>query len=265
MKIAVAGKGGSGKTTVSGTLARSLAADGYDVVAIDDDDNPNLAYTLGVPRDEAVAPLPGGLLERVETVDGESDVALTASPEAIIDDHATTAPDGVRLLQVGEVEAGSGCFCGAHATGSTLLSSLAADRDAVTIMDMVAGVEHLAISTAKDVDVMLVVVEPYYKSLETGRQTQTLAAELGIPEVTVVANKVRDEADRQAIEEYCTEHDLDITAVVPFDDAIRHADQAGTAPIDYDPDAPSIRAIHDLAADLVQDHGTRPHRPDATD
>jgi len=261
MKVAVSGKGGSGKTTVSGTLARLLADDDYDVLAIDDDDDPNLAFTLGVPRDQEVPPLPGGLLERVETADGETEVQLTKSPQEIIDDHGVDAPGAVRLLQVGKVEAGSGCFCGAHATGSHVLSSLVEDRDEVTIMDMVAGVEHLAIATAEAVDVMLVVVEPYYKSLETGRMTQELAAELGIPEVKVVANKVRDDSDREAIEAYCDEHDLEIAAVVPFDDAVRRADQEGAAPIDHDPDAPSIRAVRELAEDLLQRHGKRPTRP----
>jgi CO dehydrogenase maturation factor len=250
MKVAVSGKGGSGKTTVSGTLARLFATNEYDVLAIDDDDNPNLSFTLGVPREQEVPPLPGDLLKRVETAGGETELELTTSPEEIIDEQGIEAPDGVKLLKVGEVEAGSGCFCGAHATGSHVLSSLVEDRDEVTIMDMVAGVEHLTISTAKDVDVMLVVVEPYYKSLETGRQTQELAAELGIPEVKVVANKVRDETDREAIESYCDDHDLEIAAVIPFDDAIRHADQDGTAPVDYDPDAPSVHAIRELADDL---------------
>lgn len=113
MKVAVSGKGGSGKTTVSETLARSLAADGCDVLANDDDDNPNLRFTLGIPRGAAVRPLPGDLLGRVEADDGESARALTATPDEIVDEHGVEARGGVRLLEVDEVEAGSGCYCGA--------------------------------------------------------------------------------------------------------------------------------------------------------
>lgn len=252
MKIAVSGKGGSGKTTVSGTLARSLAADGYDVLAIDDDENPNLPLTLGVPRDEEVPPIPGDLLSRVETPEGEKTLELAKSPQEIIDDYGTIAPGGVKLLKMGEVDhAASGCMCSAHATAREVLSSVVEDRNEVTVMDMVAGVEHLGRGTAKHVDVLLVVVEPYYKSMETGRRTKDLAADLGIPDVRVVANKVRDDNDYEAIEEFCADHDLDITAVVPFDDAIRHADQEGVAPIDYDPDSEAVDAIRDLAANLV--------------
>jgi CO dehydrogenase maturation factor len=255
MKVAVSGKGGSGKTTVSGTLARSFAREGYDVLAIDDDENPNLALTLGVPREQEVSPIPGDLLKRVETPEGDTELELAKSPGQIIDDYGTAAPDDVQLLKMGEVEhAGSGCMCGAHATAREVLSEVVEDRDEVTVMDMVAGVEHLGRGTAQDVDTLLVVVEPYYKSLETGRRTKELADELEIPDVRVVANKVRDDHDREAIEEFCADHDLEIAAVVPFDDAIRRADQDGIAPIDHDEDAEGVRAIRELADDLLATH-----------
>ncbi|MEF8819691.1 MAG: AAA family ATPase [Haloferacaceae archaeon] len=255
MKVAVSGKGGSGKTTVSGTLARALATESYDVLAIDDDENPNLALTVGVPREQSVPPVPNDLLERVELPDGETELQLRESPQEVIDNHGTAAPDGVTLLKMGEVDhAGSGCMCRAHSTAREVLSGVVETRDEVTVMDMVAGVEHLGRGTTKDVDVLLVVVEPYYKSLETGRRTRDLAAELGIPDVKVVANKVRDESDRAAIEEFCANNDLSITAVVPYDDAVRHADQDGTAPYDYDPDAPAVTAVADLADDLLSTH-----------
>lgn len=255
MKIAVSGKGGSGKTTVSGTLARSFARTGNDTLAIDDDDNPNLALTLGIPREETVEAIPGDLLKRIETPSGEMELELSKTPQQIIDDYAAEAPDGVDMLKMGEVDhAGSGCMCSAHATAREVLSSIVEDRDEVTVMDMVAGVEHLGRGTAQDVDTLLVVVEPYYKSLETGRRTKDLAEELDIPDIRVVANKVRDDRDREAIEEFCADNDLEIAAVVPFDDTIRHADQKGSAPIDYDPDAPGPRSIQDLADDLLGSH-----------
>ena len=255
MKVAVSGKGGSGKTTVSGTLSRAFADEGYDVLALDDDENPNLALTLGIPREREVPPIPGDLLQRVELPDGETELELAKSPDEIIEDYGADAPDGVKLLKMGEVDhAGSGCMCRAHSTAREVLSDVVEDREEVTVMDMVAGVEHLGRGTAKDVDVLLVVVEPYYKSLETGRRTRDLARELDIPEVCVVANKVRDDADREAIEEFCSDNDLEITAVVPFDDAVRRADQEGTAPFDHDPESPAVRAVRELADDLLSTH-----------
>jgi CO dehydrogenase maturation factor len=252
MKVAVSGKGGSGKTTISGTLARAFAQREYDVLAIDDDENPNLALTLGIPRDRDVPPVPGDLLKRVETPGGETELELAKTPQEIVEDYGADAPDGVRLLKMGEVDhAGSGCMCRAHSTAREVLSSVVEEREEVTVMDMVAGVEHLGRGTAKDVDTLLVVVEPYYKSMETGRRTKGLAAELDIPDVRVVANKVHDEADREAIEDFCADHDMAIAASVPYDDAIRYADQSGDAPIDYDPDAESVGVIRELADELL--------------
>jgi CO dehydrogenase maturation factor len=255
MKIAVSGKGGSGKTTVSGTLSRVLAAQDYDVLAIDDDENPNLSLTVGIPREKEVPPIPGDLLQRVELPSGETELELVDSVEEIINNYGVAAPDGIQLLKMGEVDhAGSGCMCSAHSTAREVLSNIVEKREEVTIMDMVAGVEHLGRGTTKDVDILLVVVEPYYKSLETGRRTRDLAEELGIPEIKVVANKVRDDQDRDAIEEFCENNDLEITSIVPFDDSIRRADQQGTAPYDHDKQAPAMTAVRELAEDLVSEH-----------
>lgn len=120
----------------------------------------------------------------------------------------------------------------------------AEDRDVV--VDMEAGVEHLSRGTVRHVDRLLVVIEPYFRSLETGRRTVELANELGIPRVEVVANKVRDEADRSALREFCDTRGLEVVAEVPYDDALRDAERAGSAPLDFDPDMPSIRAIRPL-------------------
>ncbi len=257
MKVAVSGKGGSGKTTLSGTLARSFAAEDFDVVAIDDDENPNLAMTLGIPRQESVAPVPSDLLKRVETAGGDSKLELTKNPDEIIEDHGVTAPGGVQLLKMGEVDhAGSGCMCRAHSTAREVLSEVVDTRDEVVIIDMVAGVEHLGRGTAKDVDVLLVVVEPYFKSLETGSRTMDLAAELGIPDVRIVANKVRDEEDRAAIEEFCAQHDLEIAGTIPYDRDIMRADQEGEAPYDFAENGDGIAAVAGLAADIRSAYDT---------
>ena len=95
MKLAVAGKGGSGKTSISGTMARLLARSGRHVLAIDGDSNPNLALTLGIPPDsiDQLPTLPRGLLERTE-----EGPRLTRTLEELCDSHSLHAPDGVTLL-----------------------------------------------------------------------------------------------------------------------------------------------------------------------
>lgn len=247
MKIAVAGKGGSGKTTVAGTLARAFAATGYDVLAIDVDDDPNLGVSLGVPPDE-VTPLPDHFVQQVETPEGEIPFELSTSAQELVDEHGSPAPGGVMLLTAGSVEAGSGGFTMYHVTVRIVLSSLTEDHDEVTIVDLPNGYEHFGLGTATDVDVLLAIAEPSSPSLETVRKTTELAAELDIPAVRVIANKVRTDRDRATVEAYCTDHDLEIAAVIPDDIVIRQAERDGTAPMDVDADSPGVSVMSELAA-----------------
>lgn len=108
MRLAIAGKGGTGKTTIAGTLARVLAQNGRRVLAIDADTNPNLATTLGVEQDSArtITTLPRNLMERQTAEDGSTKQVFTASPDDVIEQYGTAAPDGVRLLVMGRVDHG---------------------------------------------------------------------------------------------------------------------------------------------------------------
>lgn len=121
----------------------------------------------------------------------------------------------------------------------------------VTVLDMEASIEHLTRGTVRNVDALLVVTEPYYRSLETAGRTVPLARELGLERVWVLANKVRDERDEAAIREYCTRHGFELLGVVPFDDAVAEADRLGRALIDFLPTAPAVQAIETLADRLV--------------
>lgn len=114
------------------------------------------------------------------------------------------------------------------------------------VVDMEAGVEHLSRGTVRHVDRLLVVIEPYFRSLETGKRTVELGRELGIPRVEIVANKVRDDADREAIRTFCAARGFEIVTEVPYDDALRDAERSGAAPLDFDPDMPAIRALRPL-------------------
>ena len=107
MKLAVAGKGGSGKTSISGTMARVLARDGHSVLAIDGDSNPNLALTLGIPagRMSELPTLSRDMIERTE----EGAVHLKSTLEEICATHSLEGPDGVSLLVMANPEhAGTG-------------------------------------------------------------------------------------------------------------------------------------------------------------
>jgi CO dehydrogenase maturation factor len=120
----------------------------------------------------------------------------------------------------------------------------------ITIVDMEAGLEHLSRGTARHVDTLLVILEPYYKALETARRAAQLGRELGVRRILGVANKIRDDADAAAVREFAVAHALSVAVQVPFDDRLRKADLEGRAPIDV-LDSPAVTAITALAAMLT--------------
>jgi CO dehydrogenase maturation factor len=128
-----------------------------------------------------------------------------------------------------------------------VLNGLVAETARTTIVDLEAGLEHLSRGTARHVDTLLIVGEPYFKSLETASRSFALARDLGIRRIGMVANKVRTPRDEASVREFADRHGLAVEGVVPFDDAVQAADEHGAALIDYRPAAPSVAAIRRLA------------------
>ena len=254
MKIAAVGKGGSGKTTITGTLARILAEDGIKVLAIDGDPNPNLALTLGIKREQAdrIKNIPASLMAVKEDDDGKRQLYMTASEDEVLREYGTTAPNDIKLIIMGhppDGSAGSGCMCASHRAVRGLISEMTGYGEH-TITDMEAGLEHLKRGTAGNVDTMLIVAEPYYRSLEAAGRTWSLANELAIPFVYVVANKVRNASDKAAIEEFCSSHEMPIIGFVPTEEQFMEAERHAQAPFDFAPDCAGTNAIRDIAAKL---------------
>jgi CO dehydrogenase maturation factor len=248
VRIAMAGKGGAGKTTISATLARLLARSGGTVVGLDADSNPNLATALGLPEDQIVGALPSALVSRRQ--DGP---ALTESIEAVLEAYTTAGPDGVRIALMGmPAHAGEGCLCSAHATISAVLADLGDHRDVTTIVDLEASPEHLSRGTARHVDVLALVTEPYYRSLETTRRLARLASELPIPRITAVANKVRSADEASAVAEFCRRHEIDLLGTVPWSADVVDADVARVPLLDSAPDGEVVAAIAELAPRLLE-------------
>lgn len=252
MRIALAGKGGAGKTTIAATLARLLVAR-MPVVAVDADSNPNLATALGIAAgaQAGAGGLPSGLVSR-----RQGGPALTESLEAVLDKHSVATADGVRLVLMGSpAHAGEGCLCSAHATVSALLADLEGHPEVAAVIDMEASPEHLSRGTARNVDSLLLITEPYYRSLEAARRLADLARELPIAGIAVVANKVRSEQDREAIEEFCDRHSLPLVAAVPRSEAVVDCDVARVPLIDHvragGDGAEVVAAVEDVAAHVL--------------
>jgi CO dehydrogenase maturation factor len=148
-------------------------------------------------------------------------------------------------------------MCRAHATVRGLIGELVnseeqgrgAQRD--VIVDMEAVLEHLSRGTGRHLSRFVATIEPYYRSMEIARRVGELAGEMGIEDVLAVANKVRDDGDRQAIGEFCEKHGLRLVGEIPYDPSLIAAEREGSTPIDYVPDGPAVSAIRKLAETLV--------------
>ena len=123
--------------------------------------------------------------------------------------------------------------------------------DDVTILDMEASIEHLTRGTVRNVDALLVVTEPYYRSIETAGRIVPLARDLGLEHVWIVANKVRTERDEAAIREFCDRRGFEIVATIPFDERVTEADQQGQSLIDVAPNSAAVAAVGAVADVLV--------------
>ncbi|GFO96221.1 cobyrinic acid ac-diamide synthase [groundwater metagenome] len=230
IKIAISGKGGVGKTTLSGTLARLLARKGYDVLAIDADPSMNLASALGIKNP------PQPLTEFTELIDeragGPAGVfKLNPRVDDIVDKFGVKGPDNVKLLVLGTVErGGSGCMCPASSFLKALMRHVLLKTNSVVILDMEAGVEHLGRGTTRGIDIMLIVVEPGARSIETAGRIVELARQIDIRKFGAVINKAG--GDTKGIADKLKGYGIEVLGVIPYDTALVQADMESIAPID---------------------------------
>ena len=240
MKVAITGKGGVGKTTLSATLARLYAAEGRTVLCADVDPDANLGLALGLTEEEVNAIVPISKMrslieERTGATKDNLFYKLNPQVSDIPDTYAKEV-NGVKLLVMGTVETGgSGCVCPEHVMLKAVLSALSFRKDDVVIMDMEAGLEHLGRGTASVMDQFIVVVEPGARSIQTYEKVRQLAADIGIHQVRVVGNKIRDDADRQFIESRIPAED--ILDFISYNAEVIDADRNGLSPYDVSPKA----------------------------
>ena len=230
IKLAVSGKGGVGKSTVAAMFAHLAVADGLRVLAIDADPDANLAAALGMPEGDrrTIVPLARRkalIEERTGAKVKQYGQIFKLNPDvADIAEKESAEFRSIHLLVLGAVEAGaSGCACPESVLLRSLLMDAVLYKDDCVILDMEAGLEHLGRATAQGVDLMLAVVEPGWRALETVASVRRMTRELNIRRFAVIGNKVVDDRDRQFLEANLPPEDY--LGWLPFDESIRRADR----------------------------------------
>ena len=255
MKIAISGKGGVGKTTLSALLAQYYADQGRDVLAVDGDPSPCLAGALGLPGElreklHPIAEMDELIEERTGAKPGTTGGFFTLNPRVDdLPDRFSVTHRDVRLLEMGSVDlGGSGCICPESAMLKTLFTHLLFRDDEVLIIDMYAGVEHLGRATVDFVDAMIIVVEPTQRSLGTAGQIKKLSRDIGLDRLWLVGNKIRTEEEIKFLERESP--GLPLLGTLPMDLGVLDADRLGEPVYDH---VPSLRgAAQNIAQKLLE-------------
>lgn len=242
LKVAIGGKGGVGKTTVTSLLARCLAVDEINkVIAIDADPVANLAAGLGISEEESITPiaeLRDLIAERTGAQPGTMGGFFTLNPKVDdIPDRFSQQKDGVKLLVMGTVQSGgSGCICPESTILKALMNHLVLYRDELVLMDMEAGVEHLGRATSGSMDALVIIVNPGARSRAAAGKIKKLGQDIGIKKILVLGNRVSSEDDEQLIRESLPGHE--ILGFIPEMKEVAFADRNGVRPFDNIKDAP---------------------------
>jgi CO dehydrogenase maturation factor len=238
LKIAFLGKGGTGKSTVAGTVCRHLGRRGHTVLALDVDTAPGLAISIGVPMDEGR--LPSRLAELVEGKKGRHwKMVKGAGPARLVDRFSVHGVDGIRFLELGKLPDR------VEPSVSVAFRSVMERfrRPGWTMVaDLAAGTRQPMFGWADFAGVRVVVVEPSSKATLTARRLTAVATHM-------VVNKVRSRSDLEIVTNAVP---LPLLGVIPYDEDIGEAERQGIAPIDFSARSPAVQAAADLATHLEE-------------
>lgn len=232
MKLAVSGKGGVGKTTISALLAWALHKAGRRVIVIDADPDSNLLACMGYADPDSVRPLVemNALIEeRTGVTPGSVGGMFKMNPRVddIADKHGVNI-NGITVLVAGAVKkGGAGCYCPENTLVRSLISHLLLDKETDLILDMEAGVEHLSRGTVGAVDRLLIVVEPGIRSVETARRIVKLGKDLGLRRINAVGNKIRSDADIAQLKKDF--NNVEFAGFLPYENGIQDAEIRGAS------------------------------------
>ncbi len=245
--IAIAGKGGTGKTTIAAFLIE-LLADRGSVLAIDADPSSNLHMVLGLPLEETV----GSVREEMLTAVSRGSFGVGLSKQDWFDlriSEALVESDRVDLLAMGRPE-GPGCYCAANNILRVCIDRLAESYDYVVI-DNEAGMEHISRRTTRDVDILVVVSDPTVRGVAAASRIVDLVGELKtkVGRVGLVINRFNGKLPAP-VEEAVRKLNVELLGVVPEDEGILECDATGKPLVSLPPESPARQAVETIARKL---------------
>ncbi|KZX16965.1 ATP-binding protein [Methanobrevibacter filiformis] len=258
MKIAISGKGGVGKTTITSTLAYILSRD-HEVYIIDADSDMNLATSLGIKNDVIpIAKMKDLIKERTGADPDQSfgevfkmNPKIKDLPEKLSIDVKGNGT--LKLMVMGTVEkGGEGCICPASVMLKAIMRNIVVKKEEIVILDMEAGIEHFGRKTAESVDTMIIIVEPGLKSIETAGRIKKLGKDIGIVNIIAILNKCFSKEDKEFIEEELKKMNINLIGIIPFDNNVMKSDIEGKPLINYI-DSPALKSIEKIAKTIEKE------------
>lgn len=245
--IAIAGKGGTGKTTIAALLAQWLTRYGT-VLAVDADPSSNLHLALGMPLDSTVGDIREEMLQEVKTGTFRSGMTKQDYLEWKLNE-ALVEGSRLDLLAMGRPE-GPGCYCAANNILRSCLDRLQTQYDYV-VMDNEAGMEHLSRQTTRDVDILLLVSDPSTRGITAAARMQDLIHELRthVGRIALIVNRVDGELP-SAVREGIAAAGLDLLGTLPDHPLVRKLDAEGRPIVDLPEDDPLRSRLIELAGRL---------------
>lgn len=245
--IAVAGKGGTGKTTISALIIDRLRQKGS-VLAIDADPASNLNMALGVPLEETVGDVREEMLASVKGGQFSAGMAKQDYLDIRINEAMVETPE-FDLLAMGRPE-GPNCYCAANNMLRQCIDRLGNSYDYVVI-DNEAGMEHISRQTTRDVDLLLIVSDPSVRGITTAGRTKELVHELRtrVGKIALIVNRAGGSLSPE-VEKIIDSYGMELAGIIPTDAAVGELDAGGQPLTQLPPDSPVRKAVEELLIQL---------------
>jgi CO dehydrogenase maturation factor len=243
--IAVAGKGGTGKTTLTAIMTKLFSQGGYRILAVDADPPISLAYTLGIKPIKTVGEMRAVMIEDP----GEKRRIKDRPMAEVIRDELVIEEGGISLLVMGQPEA-AGCFCGLNELMKFGIESLSKTYD-ITLIDCEAGIEQINRRTISALDILIMVSDPTQKGVRTAAHLKNIAEKYGVMghyQSGLVFNRTQEELGD--LETMATDHGLQVWGKVPLDEQVALFDRTGRPTVGLPDDAQSVLAVRNILLSL---------------